>query len=230
MCWARCALIPGSTSTRTSLRTSSGASAPSAIAVSPPRDMPITARASGASWRTAAATSTAFPYASSGPSGVSGAIRVAVPGQVDGHQGPVQRHRHRVPGMGVLGAAVQQDQLRVPVLPHQRAEPPPGATSAKTRRTAGGRVERQAELRGVLIEHPELVVVSHGPSMADRTRCPGGGGRPGARRARHPFGPKILTERAGCHLPASILSPRIFTPYFPRVMVHDHGRCESSDT
>jgi hypothetical protein len=33
---------------------------------------------------------------------VSGTVGVAVPGEVDGHQGTVQGHRHRVPGMGVL--------------------------------------------------------------------------------------------------------------------------------
>ena len=37
--------------------------------------------------------------------------RVAVAGQVDGHERPVQGQRHRVPGVGVLGAAVHEHQL-----------------------------------------------------------------------------------------------------------------------
>jgi hypothetical protein len=86
--------------------------------------MPTTARAAGASWRAAVATSAALPYASSGPSG-----------------------------------AVQQDQFRVAVLPHQRAQPPAGGHLGEgpphDRRTA----EAQPELRGVLTEQPELVVV-----------------------------------------------------------------------
>ena len=51
---------PGVTSTITSLRTSSGASAVSASAVMPPSDMPTTIAASGASSRTATATAFAF--------------------------------------------------------------------------------------------------------------------------------------------------------------------------
>jgi hypothetical protein len=90
---------------------------------------------------------------------VAGTIRVAVPGEVDGHQGTVQRHRHRVPGMGVLGTAVQQDQLRVPVLPHQRAQPPPLAHVGEGAPHGRRPVEGQPVLGGVLVEQSELVVL-----------------------------------------------------------------------
>src|SRR5208337_1075453 len=64
--------------------------------------------------------------------------------------------------MGVLGSAVQQDQFRVPVLPHQRAQSPAaghgvhvGEGPPHCRRAVKG----QAVLCGVLVEQPELVVV-----------------------------------------------------------------------
>jgi hypothetical protein len=54
---------------------------------------------------------------------------------------------------------VQQDQFRIAVLPHQRAQPPArghlGEGPPDDRRTIKG----QAVLRGVLTEQPELVVV-----------------------------------------------------------------------
>ena len=109
---------------------------------------------------------------------VAGAIRVAVPGEVDGHQGTVKRHRHRVPGMGVLGSAVQQDQLRafrgfrVPVLPHQRAQPPPLAHVGEGAPHGRRAVEGQPVLGGVLVEQSELVVV-------------------------HPFGHRVSSSWAG---------------------------------
>jgi hypothetical protein len=89
---------------------------------------------------------------------VSGAIRMAVPGEIDGHQGTVQCHRDRVPGMGVLGSAVQQDQFGVPVLPHQRAQPPAAGHVGKGPPHRRRAVKGQAVLGGVLVEQPELVV------------------------------------------------------------------------
>ena len=52
------------------------------------------------------------------PSGPSRApVGVAVAGQVDGDQRPAEGQGDRVPGVGVLGAAVQQHQLRRPRRP-----------------------------------------------------------------------------------------------------------------
>ena len=58
---------PGVTSTSTTLRTSSGAWSASAMVVMPPSDMPMTARASGASARIATATSSALLGTSTEP-------------------------------------------------------------------------------------------------------------------------------------------------------------------
>ncbi len=83
--------------------------------------------------------------------------RVTVSRQVDGHQRPVEGQGHRVPGVGVLGAAVQQHQLGRCVTPHQRAH-----LEARGGRHRGApdrrRGERQADLGGVVRQHPELVV------------------------------------------------------------------------
>ena len=67
-------------------------------------------------------------------------------------------HRHRVPGVGVLGTTVQQDQLRRSLSPHEGAEAPAGAHLHRCSADGGRAVVREAELLRVLVEQPELVV------------------------------------------------------------------------
>ena len=63
-------------------------------------------------------------------------VGVTVPGQVDRDQRPVDRHRHRVPGVRVLRAAVEEHVLGIFGAPHQRADL---AAVGKLRRTRVGR-------------------------------------------------------------------------------------------
>ena len=81
-------------------------------------------------------------------------------GQVEGDEGPVEGQGHGVPGVGVLGAAVEQHDLRIARAPHEGAHRPArrhlDRTSLHRRRAA----PRQARLLGVLAEHPQLVVGS----------------------------------------------------------------------
>ncbi len=94
-------------------------------------------------------------------------IRMTVPGEIDGHQRPAERQRHRVPGVGVLGPAVQQDQFRRGVAPDQRAQPPVGSDLHEHAAYDWRAFVGDAELRGVLVEVAELVVVHwrHAPTL-----------------------------------------------------------------
>ena len=104
-----------------------------------------------------------------GPEGaVVAAVGVAVVRQVEGHQGPVERQRDRVPRVGVLRAAVQEDELRRAVAPHQGAQLPARLhlrpDPAHDRRPVVG----EPELPGVVLEVGELVVghpVGHGGTV-----------------------------------------------------------------
>ena len=62
ICLALAGVTPGVTSTKTTFRTSSGATSVRLMVVMPPRDIPTTAAASGASWRMATATSSALAW------------------------------------------------------------------------------------------------------------------------------------------------------------------------
>ena len=128
---------PGVMSTRTSERTSSGACDVSAMAdgrraTSPPRRGP--GGQLGDHDRQVAAVLRRSKRAVGPPVGV------AMAGEVHGDQGPAQRQRHRVPGVGVLGAPVEQDELGL-ALPHTRL-----------RRRARGRPRRRRAGRGRTIE------------------------------------------------------------------------------
>ena len=93
------------------------------------------------------------------------------PGRSMATSGRSSAMRHRVPGVGVLRAAVEEHQLGRTVAPHERAEvAAPGHLDLGSRRTVGGPVVGQPELRGVLVEQPELVVrhLGHRPRLARR--------------------------------------------------------------
>ena len=70
-------------------------------------------------------------------------VGVAVAREVDGDERSIQRQRHGVPGVRVLGAAVEEDELGRSLAPHQRAEPPPVAE--RHRLPAHGRRMRRRE-------------------------------------------------------------------------------------
>ena len=86
-------------------------------------------------------------------------VRVAVAGEIDGHQGPAQGQCHRVPGVGVLGPPVQEYQLWFAPLPLQSTQPAPGGHLDREAADLGGTVEGEPVLLGVLVEQPELVIV-----------------------------------------------------------------------
>ena len=151
---------PGVTSTSVTRRTRCGACELSAIVVSPPSDMPTTIRASGASAPIVTATSVAFSRGENGPSArwsewpcpgrsiaTSGRSSAsATVSQVWAFCAPPCRRT--ISG----GSSPQISALRpAPVgrdldglAPHLRGPGP-----------------REAELLGVLVEQPELVVVDH---------------------------------------------------------------------
>ena len=76
------------------------------------------------------------------------------PGQVDGDQRPSEGHGDGVPRVGVLGAAVEEDQLGRAVAPHQRAEPAAGVDGRRTPaapsagRRRAGRTRRRCRRTG----------------------------------------------------------------------------------
>jgi hypothetical protein len=85
--------------------------------------------------------------------------RVPVAGQVDRESRQAQRKDHRVPGVGVLAAAVQQDHPGRLLTPQQRADlliARAGEHPADARRP----VPRQARFAGVLVQQSELVLTS----------------------------------------------------------------------
>ena len=110
-------------------------------------------------------------------------VGVAVAGQVDGDERPPERHRHRVPGVGVLRPAVEEHQLRLGAPPDQGAEatapaPPRRAGAARwaARRRAGRTPRRSrgtARTRRTGCARP-------------RADCTGGGARPSIRRPTLP--------------------------------------------
>ena len=160
MCLDRAPVIPGTTSTRTTVRTSSGASRVSAMVVRPPSDMPTTAAADGCQLTNRGGHVDGVALRTELASGAeAGSVGVAVAGQVDGHQRAVEGHGHGVPGVGVLGAPVEEHQLGRAVLPHQSAQPSTGTHLDRDTPDGGRRVEAQAVLGGVLVEQAELVVV-----------------------------------------------------------------------
>jgi hypothetical protein len=139
MCWDRSPLRPGRTSTRTTLRTSSGASLANAMVVRPPSDMPTTASASGAISRTAAATSSAFPSTLSSPSGrVRGPSEWPWPGRSTATRGRPSA-RATVSQVWAFCAPPCNRTTSGSPGPHTRALSfRPGSTPTSTRRTTGG--------------------------------------------------------------------------------------------
>ena len=96
--------------------------------------MPTTARAHGASSRTATATSRALLAGSK----AQPAVGVAVTGQIDGDQ---RRSRARATVSQVCAfwrAAVQEHQLGLGIAPDQQAEVAPGLDLDGEARTTGG--------------------------------------------------------------------------------------------
>ena len=100
----------------------------------PPSDMPITACASGASARIAVGH--VLGVGLEADDALAAAVGVAVAGEVEGDERPPERHRHRVPGVRVLRAAVEEHELGRAVAPHQRAQAPVRTPPPPTR---GGR-------------------------------------------------------------------------------------------
>lgn len=88
--------------------------------------------------------------------------------EVDGNERPVQQQGDPVPGVGVLGAAVQQDDLGRAVAPGQQAQPPARRHLDKlpAREPA---VPGAAELPGLLVQEGELVVAAHGAERRSAT-------------------------------------------------------------
>ena len=88
-------------------------------------------------------------------------VGMAVAGQVDGDKGAAQGQAHGVPRVRVLRTTVEQHQLG-PLGPGP--SPDQGAEAAaplhlhRATLHLGGAVPRQAELLGVLAQHPELLI------------------------------------------------------------------------
>ena len=89
----------------------------------------------------------------------AGAVGMTVPGQVDSHQRTVKGHGHGVPGVGVLGSAVEKYQFRFTALPDQSTQLAPAGHVHRDAPHDGRFVEGQSEFRGVLVEQSELVVL-----------------------------------------------------------------------
>ena len=100
--------------------------------------------------------------------GVGRGIAVAVARQVDRDERPVERQRHRVPRVGVLGAAVDQHDLGWALAPHQRAEVAAIGQGDRLPPHRGRPVVGQADLGGVVGEVGELVVRALGRSRPAR--------------------------------------------------------------
>ena len=99
-------------------------------------------------------------------------VGVPVAREIDRGERTIERERDRVPRVGVLCTAVEQHDLGRSRAPEQRAQSPPRRVDDDGLASDGGRaVERQAELLGVLVEQPELVVVRrsrHGGDVSGR--------------------------------------------------------------
>ena len=109
---------------------------------------------------------------------VRAGVRVSVSGKVDRDERTTQRERNSVPGVGVLAAAVEEDQLSRSFAPDQAAEMATVAAVDTPARHRRWTVVWDAELRRVLVEHRHLVVrhpLSHG---LDLTASEGELGRP----------------------------------------------------
>ena len=89
---------------------------------------------------------------------VGAPVRPPVARQVDRDRGTPEREHQRVPRVGVLPAAVEEDELGIAVTPHEHADELVGRHLEVP--TNGGEARRpgQADLVGVLGEHRELVV------------------------------------------------------------------------
>ena len=85
-------------------------------------------------------------------------VRMAMPGEIQGHQRAIESQGHRVPGMGVLTPTVEEDQIGGTGSPDQGTHPPPRRhlhrLAPHRRRTVPG----QPGFTGVLLEQRELVV------------------------------------------------------------------------
>ena len=98
--------------------------------------MPITAAAPGASGSTAATSAALLLEVERA---VAAAVGVTVAGEVDGDERTIERQGDRVPGVRVLGAAVEEDELGIGSHPTREALSwRPSSRSAPSRRTTGG--------------------------------------------------------------------------------------------
>ena len=87
--------------------------------------------------------------------------RVSVAGQIKTHQRAAQSQRNCVPGVGVLGATMQEDKLGWTIAPYQRADVSPVCEIYLLSTHNGRTVIGQPELRSVLVKHRKLVVGHH---------------------------------------------------------------------
>ena len=169
-------VTPGVMSMRASFRTRPGWARARAMEVAPPRDIPTTSRAAGAS--TLDDHGHVLGHGPGIEHGiVAGPVRVPVPGQVDGHQGPVEGQGHRVPGVGVLPPPWTNTDVGRIGPPHQGTDPPARGHLHELPPHGGGPVPGQPDLAGVLLEERELVVVAGvvahaGPSSPVGRRTP----------------------------------------------------------
>ena len=85
-------------------------------------------------------------------------VGMPVPGQVDSDQRAGQGQGNRVPGVRVLSATVQEDQLGIGRTPHDGAQLAPVTQFHGLAPHSRPAVERQAELLGVLVQQAELLV------------------------------------------------------------------------
>src|SRR5262249_8654206 len=125
--------------------------------------------------------------------------RVTVTGKVDRDERQPESEGHRVPGVRVLRAAVDEDEIRSAGTPHQRAEASAGGVDldpADVGRAGPG----DTEFLGVLVEQRELVV---------RRGCDHGRSRPHTARSVQPVRPFL-------HLP-SMRWPYVTSTAFRRL-------------
>ena len=87
------------------------------------------------------------------------AVGVPVAGQVRCQQRSLEGHGHRVPGVGVLRATVQEHELGGVLSPDERTELPARRQLHRLPAHRRGAAVGEVELLGVLVEQAKLVVL-----------------------------------------------------------------------